>query len=100
MSAISFRRSSALWVMCLFALAVKAFGQTPGTGAISGVVYDPSNRVVANASVLAVNEATHVSRAVNTTAEGVFRVPLLLPGLYDVTVKQTGFAANTSLAIQ
>jgi hypothetical protein len=62
MSAISFRRSFAVWVMCLLALAVNAFGQTPGTGAISGVVYDPSNRVIANAEVLAVNEATqHVA---------------------------------------
>ena len=61
-------------------VASAAVGQTPGTGAISGVVYDPSNRVIDNAEVLAVNEATHVSRSVMTTAEGVFRVPLLPPG--------------------
>ena len=72
MSAKSFRRNSAIWVMCLLALTVKAFGQTPGTGAISGAVYDPSNRVIGNAEVLAVNEATRVSRSINTTAEGVF----------------------------
>ena len=99
MSAISFRRSSALWVMCLFALAVKAFGQTPGTGAISGVVYDPSNRVIANAGVQTVNEATHVSRSVFTTTEGLFRFPLLPPGSYTVTVKATGFAGHISQSI-
>ncbi len=77
-----------------------AFGQTPGTGAISGMVYDPANRLVANAQVLAVNEATHDSRSVTTTAEGVFRVPLLPPGTYTVTVKEAGFAENTSRSIQ
>ena len=81
-------------------LASTAFGQTPGTGAISGTVYDPLNRVVANAEVVVINEATHVSRSVTTTAKGMFRVPLLLPGAYTVTVSQAGFAPNTSHSIQ
>ena len=29
---------------CFFCRRACAFGQTPGTGAISGVVYDPANR--------------------------------------------------------
>ena len=81
-------------------LAKVGSGQTPGTGAISGVVVDSSNRTLAQAEVQAVNEATHVSRSVTTTAEGVFRVTLLSPGTYDVTVKHSGFAVNTSHAIQ
>jgi len=99
MSAISFRRSFGVRMMCLLALAVNAFGQTPGTGAISGVVYDPSNRVIANAEVLAVNEATQASRSVNTTAEGVFRFPLLPPGSYTVTVTAAGFAPRVSKSV-
>ena len=83
-----------------FLLMSTAFGQTPGTGAISGIVYDPTNRVVANAEILAVNEATHVSRAVTTTVEGVYRVPLLSPGSYVVTVKAAGFASHTSKVIE
>ena len=74
--------------------------QTPGTGAISGVVYDPAGRVMANAQVLAVNDATQVSRSVMTTPEGVFRVPLLPPGIYTVTVTAPGFAKSTLGAIQ
>jgi hypothetical protein len=81
------------------ALTVKVYGQTPGTGAISGVVYDPSNRVIANAEVMTVNEATHLSRSVVTTPEGVFRVPLLPPGSYSVTVKATGFAEHALQSI-
>ena len=74
--------------------------QTPGTGAIAGVVYDPSDRVVGNAEVQAVNEATHISRLVMTTPEGVFRALLLPPGVYTVTVKASGFALNTSRLIE
>jgi len=93
------RHDTAGWAMILLVLIGKAFGQTPGTGAISGVVYDPSHRVIANAEVLSVNEGTHVPRSAVTTAEGVFRVPLLSPGIYVVTVKTSGFAMYTSQPI-
>jgi Carboxypeptidase regulatory-like domain/TonB dependent receptor len=87
-------------VMALLLAALPISGQTPGTGAISGIAYDPSNRVVANAKVLAVNDATLLSRSVTTTSEGVFRVPLLLPGTYTVTINAPGFASNTSRSIR
>jgi hypothetical protein len=93
------RHNSAVLAMFLLVLVGEAFGQTPGTGAISGVVYDPSNRVIANAEILTVNEATNMSRSAITTAEGVFRVPLLSPGSYTVTVKATGFAEHISQSI-
>jgi hypothetical protein len=99
MRAASLRRQFALGTICALVLTGTAFGQTPGTGAISGVVYDPSNRVIADAVVLAVNEATHVSRSVITTPEGVFRVTLLTPGNYSVTIKADGFAEHTSRSI-
>jgi hypothetical protein len=73
--------------------------QTPGTGAISGMVFDPSKRVVADADVIAVNEATHASRSVLTSSEGAFHVPLLPPGNYALTVKAAGFAEQTAHAI-
>jgi hypothetical protein len=80
-------------------LAGASLGQAPGTGAISGVVYDPASRSVANADVLVVDDATHLSRAAMTTPEGVFRVPLLPPGTYDVTVKAPGYVAHTSTSV-
>jgi hypothetical protein len=84
-----------------FFLRMRAtFGQTPGTGAISGIVYDPANSVVANAQVCATNDATGVSRAVMTTPAGVFRVPLLVPGTYTLVVNAGGFATSTSRSIQ
>ena len=92
-------RAFAVSAMLALVLVGKTSAQAPGTGAISGTVYDPSNRAIANAEVLAVNEATHVSRSVLTTEEGVFRVPLLLPGSYSVTVKASGFADHVSKSI-
>src|ERR1700761_1047929 len=85
--------------LVLLLLASVCLGQTPGTGAISGVVYDPTNRVVANAEVLVVDDATQISRSVTTTAEGVFRAPLLPPGTYTVTVKAPRFAVSVSSSV-
>jgi hypothetical protein len=39
-------------------LVSPAFAQTPGTGAVSGIVYDPAGRAVHNAEVSAVNPST------------------------------------------
>src|SRR5580704_12526731 len=89
-------RSLAGLMMLLLVLTSTSFGQTPGTGAISGIVFDPAGRVIADAEVLAVNDGTHLSRSVRTSAEGVFRLPLLPPGTYTATVKAPGFAAKTS----
>src|ERR1700678_4184905 len=83
-----------------FLLTSAAFSQTPGTGAISGVVYDPANHVVTDAAVAAVNDATQISRSVTTTSEGIYRIPLLPPGGYTVTVTAPGFSPNVLYSIQ
>jgi hypothetical protein len=100
MNTLPLRAYLAVAVVPLVFWGRPCIGQTPGTGAIAGVVYDPANRTVSNAEILAVNDATQVSRRVTTTSEGVFRVPLLLPGVYSVTVQAPGFAVNTSRSIQ
>ncbi len=100
MNAAPLRYFAAMSAIFLIITTSTALCQTPGTGAISGVVYDPAKHVVANAEVLAVNEATHASRSVQTSAEGAFRVPLLLPGTYAVTVKAAGFADQTTHGVQ
>jgi len=93
------RRFFAAGGICVLLLTGQLLGQAPGTGAISGVVYDPSNRAIGNAEVLATNEATYVSRSVVTTAEGIFRVALLPPGNYSVTVRASGFGERTAKSI-
>jgi Carboxypeptidase regulatory-like domain/TonB-dependent Receptor Plug Domain len=74
--------------------------QTPGTGAVSGVVQDPASRVVANAAIVITNEETNASRHVMTNAEGLYRVSLLAPGSYTITITAAGFAIDTAKAVQ
>ena len=88
-------------ITVFFALsASSASGQTPGTGAIAGSVYDPANHVIDGAKVIAVNQATHLSRSVTTAGSGFYQVPVLPPGTYVVTVDAVGFAQSRSAAIE
>jgi hypothetical protein len=68
------------------------WAQSPGTGAISGIVSDPSGAVISAAKVTVTNEETKAARSVATTNEGTFRVPLLSPGTYSVRAEASGFA--------
>ncbi|HEY3990140.1 MAG TPA: TonB-dependent receptor [Acidobacteriaceae bacterium] len=100
MKAVCLRRVLVAPAFAVLLLAGASLGQTPGTGAISGLVDDPANHAVTNADVLIVDNAKHISRSTTTTSEGVFRLPLLPPGTYTVTVKAPRFALNISSAIQ
>ncbi|WP_041592471.1 TonB-dependent receptor [Terriglobus roseus] len=67
--------------------------QTPGTGAITGAVLDPSGRVVVHAEVVAIHDATHQERRGVTDDSGIYRLSLLSPGRYTITVSSPGFAS-------
>jgi len=84
--------------LCLFLTDV-VFGQTPGTGAIRGTVFDPSGRTVLNVVVSAQNKATHATRTVASDTSGAFTIPLLAPGEYSLTVKGEGFEEKEEDAV-
>jgi hypothetical protein len=86
-------------LLSLALLIASAVAQTPGTGAIQGTVYDPSGRAVAKARVSIENDATHVSRALTTNADGAFIAPLLVPGSYSLRVKVEGFDEKNAHAV-
>jgi hypothetical protein len=65
------------------------FAQDSG---IQGVVTDATKAVIPNARVTVLNLATGVSREATTNAAGLFLLPLLEPGSYQVQVSSTGFA--------
>src|SRR5579859_661442 len=92
---------------CILVLALSFLLQTslvtaqaPGTGGVAGQVFDPTRAVVANAQVSLVGEDTNLSRTVHTTSEGLFRVMLLPPGNYSVTVEVPGFERKTLRSVQ
>src|SRR4051812_48260822 len=60
-------------------------------GTITGRVTDPSGAVIAGATVVVGNTAMGTKTTISTNSEGLYRAPLLSPGLYDVEVTSPGF---------
>ncbi len=61
-------------------------------GSIGGVVTDPSGAVVPGAAVKARNLNTSVTSVATTNQTGLFWLPLLEPGWYEVSSRAAGFA--------
>jgi hypothetical protein len=80
------------WIAGTFFFAMSAQAQSITDGAIGGTVTDPSNAVVAGASVTVRNTATDATTSAQTDADGRYDVIHLQPGTYEVEAKQTGFA--------
>lgn len=60
---------------------------------LDGTVADTSGGRVAGAGVTIRETSTHYTREASTNAEGVFRIPELPVGTYEVTVSAAGFTA-------
>ncbi len=86
-------------VAALLFLVGSLRAQSPGTGAITGLVADASGAVLAKASVLVVSDETHVTRPVLSSSDGVFRVSLLPPGTYNISAASPGFATRQMRAV-
>ena len=71
---------------------------------MTGRITDPSGGVVPQASVVARSEGTGVSATTQSTAEGYYTLPALLPGRYQVTISKPGFStvrqAGLELTVQ
>jgi hypothetical protein len=89
---VSITRNLAVVFVLSLAFGSLAFAQGGATGAIGGVVQDPSGAVIANAKVSVTIEATgEVLRQVTTDASGLFVATLLPVGNYTVQVNAAGF---------
>src|SRR5262249_53966374 len=54
-------------------------------------ILDPSKTLVPGATVTATNLATGLARSGSSNSDGVYRIPLLPPGVYDVKIEVNGF---------
>src|SRR5579864_3288711 len=63
------------------------------TGSIQGIVKDNSGAVIQGADVIVRNVETNAHRAVSTSATGVYSVPNLPVGHYEITAKKDSFKA-------
>jgi hypothetical protein len=88
----SWTRYVALLALGLF-LVIGLIAQTE-TGQITGTIQDPTGAVVPNATITAVNATTGSQRSTATNSTGLFVLPNLTPGTWDVNITATGFTAQ------
>jgi hypothetical protein len=76
--------------------ASSALAQARSSSAdLTGTVSDPSRSPIRGAAVTATNLANGLARSAMTDANGVYRIPILPPGVYEVKIEINGF--NTQI---
>src|SRR5215813_7338868 len=78
---------SLVW-LCL--LSFGALGQE-FRATMTGRVLDQNKAAVASATVTVRNPRTNEAVSVTTNAEGVYNIPFLQPGSYNISVEASGF---------
>ena len=63
------------------------------TASINGTVYDTSGAVVPDAAVVLHSKSTNLNRMVSTNSAGVYVIPDVQPGDYDLKITKDGFKA-------
>ncbi|HET7441930.1 MAG TPA: carboxypeptidase regulatory-like domain-containing protein [Terriglobales bacterium] len=86
-----------VFLFCLVNCAL-VLAQSTG-GRILGRVADPSGAVLSGVKVTLTNEATGVSRDVQSNASGDYTFVEVQPGTYDVAFEQKGFKKNLQKAV-
>ncbi|MBZ5499218.1 MAG: carboxypeptidase-like regulatory domain-containing protein [Acidobacteriia bacterium] len=82
-----------LILLLLLLFAGAAFAQK-STGEIKGTVFDPSNAVVPKATVTAKDLATGLTYTTTSGSDGIYLIPNLLSGKYDVSTTAPGFQTS------
>jgi hypothetical protein len=77
---------------------VSVFAQA--SASINGRIVDQQGAVVPNAAITITNASSSLSRTTVTNAEGLYSVPALVPGNYDVKVELQGFSTAESRGIE
>ncbi len=84
--------------LCLavsFACASHISAQSATTGALTGVVTDPSGGVISGATVALTNNGTGATRTATTDASGNYKFSLIPPGAYSLKFEAPGFKTST-----
>ena len=77
--------------LCLLALPPNSHAQSASTGIVQGQVTDPTDALVAGATVTMTDKATNVSRTTTTNDSGRYVFVDVQPAVYSITVNKTGF---------
>src|SRR5215475_11863715 len=82
-------RFSALFIM-IFALTPITFAQTT-SGSITGVITDPNQAAIANATVKITEQSKSFTLSATTDSQGRFVFPQVPPGTYKMLIEASGF---------
>lgn len=77
-----------LAIFFLFPALVLAYDTT---GTITGIITDAEGAAIGGAKVVARNTGTNLTRETVTSESGLFQIPLLPVGEYEITVEADGF---------
>ena len=94
------RQTLVVWPLSLLILLSWVFpihAQT-GTGTLMGVATDSSGGMLPGVSLVIRNEATNTARTATTNDSGIYRVPVLQPGSYEVEGKMLWLNRSTLLS--
>ena len=91
--------SNAIRVVMLASFVSSALAQFD-SGQIAGFVRDPSQSVIAGASITVTNEGNGEKHRTITNSSGYYVVPNLFVGSYSVEVEATGFKKSVQSGIQ
>ena len=83
-------RLSIITLLVISMGAIRAYSQS-ATGSIEGIVLDSSGAVLPGVTVTVIHRDTAASRSTVTDENGLFRLPLLPVGAYDITAELAGF---------
>jgi len=90
-----------LWIVLVVASCISAFGQT-GAGKIQGTVRDSQGAMIIGAKVHITQTGTSAAYDTTTNSAGIYSVPSLFVGDYQVQVESPGMASwegNISLQV-
>ena len=77
-------------LLLMSCITISSLGQSTNA-TISGQIVDPSGRVIPDADIEILNEATHVQYSNKTNNSGLYTLSILPPGQYRVQVSKVGF---------
>jgi len=85
--------------MMIFQAGLRLAGGQVITGTVEGRVKDAQGGMLPGATITATNTATAASFAAATTSEGLYRIPFLPSGTYDIRADLSGFRTETKTGV-
>src|SRR6202046_837316 len=92
----SYFRPAVSFIALLLLLPAVVSAQSVVTGGLTGIVTDPTGSVIVGAAVNLKNQSTTETQSATTGSTGAYQFTLLKPGIYVVSVSQTGFKQATA----